>query len=327
MKVAVVIPTLNEGDYIGPCLQSLRDHAADWISQVIVVDAGSSDGTVEIAANAGATVLIQARNTIASQRNHGAAHTNAELLAFLDADCTIEPGWAENAISHFDDPEIVSAGAPPDIPDLQTSWVQRTWCFIVRHPQSTVQDVAWMASANVWVRRTSFREIGGFDESLETCEDSDLGFRICELGRIVSDPSIRVRHHREPRTLLALFWKEIWHGKNSYDGLLSGRFTWSELPSLLTPIICGVAAVLFLAGVAGVARGDLWGSGVAALGALGMLVSPVVYTLRVHFSKGKWLRLPLVFVVYVIYFSARTTAALRAFFLSLQSLFQSRAST
>jgi glycosyltransferase involved in cell wall biosynthesis len=87
--LTVVIPTLNEAGQIGDCVRQLA-----WASEVIVVDAGSKDGTVASARAAGARVLDDAEAGIAAQRNAGIAAANTEWVFALDADERIGPALA-----------------------------------------------------------------------------------------------------------------------------------------------------------------------------------------------------------------------------------------
>ncbi len=87
--LTVVIPTLNEAGQIAECVRHL-----DWASEVIVVDAASTDGTVELARAAGARVLNGAPNRIATQRNAGIAAASHEWVFALDADERIGPDLA-----------------------------------------------------------------------------------------------------------------------------------------------------------------------------------------------------------------------------------------
>jgi glycosyltransferase involved in cell wall biosynthesis len=307
-QATVIIPTLNEEAYLGDCLSSLAAHSGSIIEEVIVVDAGSTDNTKAIAEEHGVRFLPHPKSTIAAQRNAGAKLASTPLLAFLDADCTVTEEWSKSGTAEFDDESVVSAGAPPDIPEMDNTWVQRTWCFIKRSPRGNRQRVTWIASANVWVRKSTFDEIGGFNEAFETCEDADLGYRLSERGELVSNPEIRVQHHREPRTVSEFYRKEVWHGKNSFDGLWSGRLSLSELPSLITPIIFALSAILF---VAGLAVWPFYNVYPAAIGFAGLSLAPWAYTLRAIVSKGQPSRCLHILVIYYIYFIARSDAFLR----------------
>ena len=81
LPVTVVIPTLNEAAQICEAVG-----AAEWASEVIVVDGGSTDGTQVLARSAGATVLDVPRRTIAVQRNAGIAVARNDWILALDAD-------------------------------------------------------------------------------------------------------------------------------------------------------------------------------------------------------------------------------------------------
>jgi len=86
--LTVVIPTLNEASQIGDCVRGLS-----WAGEVIVVDAGSNDGTAAAATAAGARVLGGALG-IAAQRNAGIAAAQNEWVFALDADERIGPELA-----------------------------------------------------------------------------------------------------------------------------------------------------------------------------------------------------------------------------------------
>ncbi|HEV2671897.1 MAG TPA: glycosyltransferase family 2 protein [Gemmatimonadales bacterium] len=87
--LTVVIPTLTEAGQIEDCVRGLA-----WANEVIVVDAGSNDGTARAAAAAGARVLNGASPGIAAQRNAGIAAARNEWVFALDADERIGPALA-----------------------------------------------------------------------------------------------------------------------------------------------------------------------------------------------------------------------------------------
>jgi glycosyltransferase involved in cell wall biosynthesis len=87
--LTVVIPTLNEASQIADCVRGLS-----WAGEVIVVDAGSTDGTAAKAAAAGARVLDRAAPGIAAQRNAGITAARHEWVFALDADERIGPALA-----------------------------------------------------------------------------------------------------------------------------------------------------------------------------------------------------------------------------------------
>jgi glycosyltransferase involved in cell wall biosynthesis len=86
VPVTVVIPTLNEADRLPACLASVA-----WAADVIVVDAGSTDGTVELARAAGARVIEGRGRTIGEQKNFGIAAATQYWVLSVDADERVTP--------------------------------------------------------------------------------------------------------------------------------------------------------------------------------------------------------------------------------------------
>jgi hypothetical protein len=125
------------------------------------------------------------------------------------------------------------------------------------------------------VRREAFERVGGFDQTLEACEDVDLCNRLRAAGgRLVVDPRLRSAHLGDPGSLRALFLGELWRGRDNIKVTLRGPFTVRSLPSVIIPVVDLAALVVMAAapwtgGGAAVAAG-LTFSAFAALRALRM---------------------------------------------------------
>ncbi len=237
--LSIIIPAYNEEKSIGACLQSIAelDYPRERY-EIIVVDNGSTDKTPYIAERFGAVVLKNAAATVAGLRNHGAALAKGDILAFIDADCTVASDWLKNAEPYFDDRSVAAWGAPPIVPD-DANWIQTTW-FLLRQKPEIVQTVEWLESMNLFVRTPLFHKVKGFNEELMTCEDVDFSYRIGKLGRIVSDQRITVIHWGEADSIFGFIRKEIWRGRGNLDGILSHGISLTELPSLSIPVLFGV---------------------------------------------------------------------------------------
>lgn len=97
--VTVVIPTLNELDRLSACLDSVQ-----WAAEVIVSDAGSTDGTQELARQRGAVVIDAAAPTIAEQRNRAIAAASQPWVLALDADERVSPELAASIARAIETP-------------------------------------------------------------------------------------------------------------------------------------------------------------------------------------------------------------------------------
>lgn len=236
---SIIIPAKNEEKHLRGCLASIKalDYPSELV-EVIVVDNGSSDRTCEIAESFGARVLVHRSGNVSGLRNLGVAHATGDILAFIDADCIALQDWLKTAAKYADRRDIAAWGAPPEPPERAT-WVQRTW-YLVRQKPQTVQDVEWLESMNLFVRKDRFLAVQGFNEGLVTCEDVDLSYRLAREGRIVSDSNIRVIHLGEARTVSEFVRKEIWRGKGNLVGIRRHGLTLKELPSLMIPLYFGV---------------------------------------------------------------------------------------
>jgi mycofactocin system glycosyltransferase len=201
LRVAAVVPARNAAATLPVALAGLAG-----VSEVIVVDDGSTDDTARVAAEHGATVLHRSvAGGPAAARNAGAATTRADVVVFLDADTESDPGWVDRLLVHFDDPAV--GGAAPRVRSTGgRSAVARYESVsgaldlgsapgLVR-PDGRITFVSTTALA---VRREAFLAIGGFAEDLRFGEDLDFVWRLWAAGRpVVYEPSVEVRHRHRP---------------------------------------------------------------------------------------------------------------------------------
>jgi len=302
--ITFVIPALNVEATLDRCLDAIVAAAAGHHAEVLVIDNGSTDRTVAIARARGVHVVTAPGFTVAALRNLGVRLAAAEIVAFVDADCVIAPSWVARALPHFDDATVGAVGAATDVPDDAT-WVQRAW-RLHRHRTTAPQQVEWLPTENLAVRKAAFEAVGGFDARLVTCEDVDLCYRLGASYRIVSDPALGSIHLGEAPTLARFFRKEAWRGRSNLRGVLAHGVRLSELPSVLLPLYHLAGAVAVGAGlVHGVAFGVTQPLAVATLllAAPSLLLAGITAT---RFKRPQWW--PALVAVYATYGAARALA-------------------
>jgi rSAM/selenodomain-associated transferase 2 len=103
MRISVIIPTLNEAACITETIRNVRSQEPH---EIIVADGGSDDGTPQLAREA--DLVLAAPRGRARQMNTAAAHATGEVLLFLHADCTLEPGALDEAGGLLTDPKILA---------------------------------------------------------------------------------------------------------------------------------------------------------------------------------------------------------------------------
>ena len=266
--VSFIVPVRNDEIRLRKCLQSLQANRPFGLDpEIIVVDNGSSDASAAVARAAGARVLHCPGLRVSELRNRGAAAATGQILAFVDADHEIATDWAKHAIEALGATSVGAVGAAYRAP-VNGTWVQKTYDLLRRHHRE-IRDVEWLASGNMAIRRGSFAQVGGFDETLETCEDVDLSWRLRTAGmRIVHDPGLRSTHLGDPASLAEVFRGELWRGRDNIRASIRGFVGLRDLVSTAVPVIQLILMILALVGTATVSAPGFWAASIGIVGFL-----------------------------------------------------------
>ena len=307
MKYSIVIPAKDEGKNLARCLDALKNlDCPKEDFEIIVVDNGSTDNTVEIAKSFGIGVYERPDLSLSGLRNYGAEFAKGETLAFLDADCIAEKDWLANASATLLDPRAGCTGSTPIAPD-QGPWVEKIWSSFRTRKRNRCRGL-WINSSNFIVRRELFEKIDGFNDMVKTCEDVDICLRLQKVCDIIYDPSVKVVHLGEPKNITQFFHKEVWRGKGYWSGLKSHGFVPSELKSILLPLYYIVMAVLFVGLL--ISQGiDRWEG--AALMATLYFGPAILFSIWISQTTGMWRYFIGYFVLFIVYANARAFALIQ----------------
>ncbi len=198
LKISVVIPSYNGGTQLDECLNAIA-HLATPPSEVIVVDDGSNDGSIQKAAEGGfRTLATSGREGPAVARNIGAQAAAGDIVFFLDADVCVHSDAMERLAAAFADPGIDAViGSYDDDPssrDFLSQYKNLMHCFVHQNARSEASTF-WSGCGAV--RRDVFLAMSGFDASYKrpAIEDIELGYRLRGAGRrILLDRELRVKH-------------------------------------------------------------------------------------------------------------------------------------
>jgi rSAM/selenodomain-associated transferase 2 len=176
MLISVIIPTLIEETHLPLTLRQLADRPD---VELIVVDGGSTDSTMEIARQFTPYVFLSHRGR-AEQMNHGAHHATGDILLFLHADTYLLPGAIDEIQRR-----LIAEGAIGGAFDL-TIDSQRRMCHWVARVASWRSRMLRLpyGDQGIFVWRQVFEALGGFPE-IPIMEDIALGRRLRRAGRMI----------------------------------------------------------------------------------------------------------------------------------------------
>jgi glycosyltransferase involved in cell wall biosynthesis len=196
--ISVVIPNYNYAKYVGEAIQSVLDQT--WSNrEVVVVDDGSTDNSVEVIQGFGDQVrLVQQENQhLSAARNTGIRTARGEWIAFLDSDDLWHPRKLELQVTALrNHPDWAYVGGDvleeEEYPDFDGK--------SIRTEESTLQDfLAYtpMSGSVALVKRECFDKVGMFDPDLRSSEDLDMWLRLATNyrgGRVIA-PLWHYRQH------------------------------------------------------------------------------------------------------------------------------------
>lgn len=223
-RVTVVIPVRDRPAELARCLAAVRRSRA---AAVVVVDDGS---IVPVTVDDPAVRVVRRATSggPAAARNTGLAEVTTELVAFVDSDVDVTPGWLGPVLAHLVDARValvaprVRSGDPTGSAGERYEWSASPLDLgAAAGPVRPDAAVAYVPAAALVGRVTALRAIGGFDESLRVGEDVDLVWRLDGAGHSVRyEPRSVVRH--ASRATPAAWWRQrVGYGRSA--ALLDAR--------------------------------------------------------------------------------------------------------
>ncbi len=239
-EVGVIVIARNEGERLVCCLESLPR----LDESVVVVDSGSTDGSVERARSMGVSVveLDMTRSfTAARARNEGferlmVLRPNLKYVQFVDGDCVVQPAWIDEAVDYLE-----------RHPDYAVACGRRR----EQHPTASVYnqltDYEWdypvgdttACGGDALIRSEVFRAVHGFNASLIAGEEPDLCLRIRQQGHLIRRLACEMTLHDAAIFEFSQWWKRTLRSGHAYAEVAMlhraepGRFWFKEVASIV----------------------------------------------------------------------------------------------
>jgi GT2 family glycosyltransferase len=243
-RIDVVVPVYNKLRFLPVAVGSIVAAAEAYgVAQIWLVDNGSTDGSYELLIDQfgdRARVLRLMSGTIAAVRNFGAKHGDAPIISFIDCDCVVPADYFEQLDAVMAQTRAQGTGRTVMLPPNPT-WVEAVWNHM--HDDGGEGPREWINAANFAVRRGIFERIGGFSETLETDEDTEICFRIRRAGgTLISDRRLAVAHLDNAKTLPEFFRKERWRAMGMFSTVSVGSI--DKATVMMTAHIAAMAAAI-----------------------------------------------------------------------------------
>ncbi len=206
MRLSFVVPAYNEEAYLPACLESILSQITNLSAdacEIIVVNNASTDRTREVALRyPGVTVVDEPRKGLTFARQAGFAASSGGLIANVDADSRLTPGWVANVLTTFTEAEALHAIKPEARPLVSLSGPLVYYDLTPRQRRlvHVFYMTAWTTYAinryllrvgsmvqggNFVVSREALASIGGFNTTISFYgEDTDIARRLNDVGEV-----------------------------------------------------------------------------------------------------------------------------------------------
>jgi glycosyltransferase involved in cell wall biosynthesis len=219
VKVSVIATVLNERPAIVRLLESLAAQTR-LPDEVVIVDGGSTDGTLDLLKEWAATdslplvVLERQGANISQGRNAAIDAATGDVMATTDAGVRIEAGWLEALLTPFEEGADTAASSVYVVSgwflaDPHTVFETAMGATVLPHVDEIESDTFLPSSRSVAFRKEAWAAVGGYPEWLDYCEDLIFDFHLKDrYGPFPFAPEARV--HFRPRGSLRAFFRQYY---------------------------------------------------------------------------------------------------------------------
>lgn len=199
--VSFVVPVRDGARWIGRVLEAILAEDDGRPFEVVVVEDGSRDRSPDLVAAAAARdprvrVVAGPRRGAAAAVNAGVVAARHPLVAQVDQDVVLEPGWLAALAGELRDPEVAAAQGYYATARAASLWARAAgYDLELRYAGIRREDVDHVCTGNSVYRRRALEQVGLFDEAFGYAYDNRMSYRLRAAGwRLVFNRRARSRH-------------------------------------------------------------------------------------------------------------------------------------
>ena len=196
-NITAYIPCHNAEKFIGSCVKALLEQSLKP-SEIIVVNDGSTDRTVELAERLPIRIIhLKDHPGLAAARNAAVEASSCEYVASIDADCIVEPAWLEHLMKTVKD--TGAAGAGGKLVEAYQDRIADRWRAVHQRQnwgEERIENPPFLFGCNTLFKKNALEDVRGYDTAFRSNgEDVDISNRLREKGyTLIYEPSAVVKH-------------------------------------------------------------------------------------------------------------------------------------
>ena len=252
--VSIIVTTFNSEPTIEECLRSILEmDYPKQLLEVIVIDGGSTDATTELA-KAYPIKLVYSQLNPPAAYNLVLKDVTNEVIGLIDSDAKVERNWLRKLVKHLKEPEVAGASGTVETWNNDRLVPRIIGLELKYRYQRLPNTIERVATMNLLLKTKVTLEIGGFDESLPTQYDTDIGARLAKAGySIAFDIEAKCYHFHRP-TLQTFFKQQYKYGQNTWKlyfkhPQLARGDKITDLWMNIQPILYGITTIFLLASI------------------------------------------------------------------------------
>lgn len=217
-SVSIIIPMYNARETITKVLEAILNQEYDSPYEVIVVDDGNTDNSLELASRFlnkhNLTIINQLHKGAAAATNKGISAAQYDIVCSIDSDVVVYKDWLGKIIAEFNDERVAAVQGNYTTPNHNMSLLARMagYDFERRYDDIKEKYVTHVDTGNTAYRRSALEKVGLFDTSFIYAYDNDMSYRLLKKGYLLVFKKDAFCDHYWKSNIKSYIRQQFWSG-------------------------------------------------------------------------------------------------------------------